>query len=73
MTTVTLSVPEIHCGHCKSSIEGAVAPLDGVRDVAVDVDERTVTVAYDAPADLALISAAMVDVGYDVAGVVPEE
>ena len=24
MTTTTLNVPDISCGHCKSSIEGAV-------------------------------------------------
>lgn len=26
MTTLTLKVPNISCGHCKTSIEGAVAP-----------------------------------------------
>ena len=30
MTETTLSVPEIHCDHCKMSIEGAVGALDGV-------------------------------------------
>ena len=27
MTETTLSVPEIHCGHCKMSIEEAVGAL----------------------------------------------
>ena len=30
MTTITLNVPDISCGHCKSSIEGAVAELVGI-------------------------------------------
>ena len=47
MTTDTISVPEIHCGHCKSSIEGALQPMDGVTAAEVDVDATTVTVTYD--------------------------
>ncbi len=47
MTTRTLSVPDISCGHCKSSIEGAVGPLDGVELVEVASDERTVAVDFD--------------------------
>lgn len=45
--TDTISVPEIHCDHCKTSIEGALKPLDGVTDAEVDVDATTVTVTYD--------------------------
>ncbi len=47
MSTRTLSVPDISCGHCKSSIEGAVGPLDGVELVEVAIDERTVAVDFD--------------------------
>lgn len=46
-TTETITVPEIHCGHCKSSIEGALSPLPGVHSASVDIEGRTVTVAYD--------------------------
>jgi copper chaperone len=66
METITLSVPEIHCGHCTSSIEGAVAPLPGVESASVDVDARTVRVTYGEPADLATIRAAIEDAGYEV-------
>ena len=37
MTTLTISVPEIHCDHCKSSIEGALVPLPGVASARVDI------------------------------------
>ena len=47
MTTETLSVPDISCGHCKTSIEGAVGELDGVDKVEVNIDARTVDVAFD--------------------------
>ena len=47
MPSETISVPEIHCDHCKQSIEGALNPLPGVDLATVDVAQRTVTVEYD--------------------------
>ena len=67
MTDITLNVPDIHCDHCKVSIESAVATVDGVERVEVHIDERTVDVSFDAPADRASISSAIEDVGYVVA------
>ena len=66
MTEITLSVPEIHCDHCKMSIEGAVGALDGVTDAAVDVPAATVSVSFDAPADLGAIVGAIEGQGYEV-------
>ncbi len=67
MTTETLTVPDIHCGHCKASIEGAVGALDGVARVEVAIDDRTVDVAYDpAAVDRSAIVAAIEDQGYEV-------
>jgi copper chaperone len=48
MTQVELSVPEIHCEHCKASLEGAVGAVPGVDSVEVSVSEATVSVSYDA-------------------------
>lgn len=45
--TETISVPEIHCDHCKTSIEGALNPLEGVSKATVDIPGRQVAVAYD--------------------------
>jgi len=47
MVTETISVPEIHCDHCRVSIEGALAPITGVQRAAVDIPARAVTVTYD--------------------------
>ena len=67
-TEITLSVPDISCAHCKSSIEGALQPLGGVERAEVTIDRRTVDIAYD-DAALALdeIIAAIEEQGYDVA------
>jgi len=47
MADVQLSVPEIHCDHCKSSIEAAVGEVRGVGAVTVAVGDRSVAVTYD--------------------------
>jgi copper chaperone len=47
MVTETISVPEIHCDHCKMSIEGALASIGGVQGAVVDIPARSVTVSYD--------------------------
>ncbi len=61
-------MPDVSCGHCKNSIEGALAPLEGVSGANVDVDGRSVVVEYD-PDVVARESVvrAIEDVGYPVA------
>ena len=69
MKQITLFVPDISCGHCKSSIEGAVASLDGVARAEVSVSKRTVDVEYDpVQLDLAAIVSAIDDQGFEVDG-----
>ena len=68
MTTRTLSVPDISCGHCKTSIEGAVGPLDGVESVEVAIEERTVAINYNGTGGtFAAIVDAIEEQGYEVA------
>jgi copper chaperone len=68
MTQVTLSVPDVSCGHCKSSIEGAVNPLDGVDTAVVAIDDRNVAITYDGSATtMDAIIAAIDEQGYEVA------
>lgn len=68
MTNRTLTVPEIHCDHCASSIEGAVGAITGVDEVKVDIAGRTVDVAYDETSvDLDTIVTAIEGQGYEVA------
>ena len=63
----TLNVPEVHCGHCKASIEGALSQLEGVEGAEVDLDARTVTVDYDEDrVERDTIVATITSIGYDV-------
>ena len=66
MTQKTLSVPDISCGHCKASIEGAVKKLHGVSRVEVDVDKKLVKVVFDPPEAIATIVEAIEDQGYQI-------
>jgi copper chaperone len=67
MVTETISVPEIHCDHCKVSIEGALASIGGVERATVDIPARTVTVRYDdASVDHGEVVQAIEQQGYEV-------
>jgi copper chaperone len=68
MNNVTLSVPDISCGHCKSSIEGAVSGLEGIDKVEVEIDAKTVDLAFDPNAvSLDTIIETIEEQGYEVA------
>lgn len=67
MTTKTLSVPDISCGHCKESIEGAVNELSGVDAVEVSIEAKTVEVSFKDDLELAQIVGAIEEQGYEVA------
>ena len=50
MEKYTFSIPNISCGHCTMAIEKKLGDMEGVTRVAGDVDNKTVTVQWDAPA-----------------------
>ena len=69
MTQIQLQVPEVHCGHCKSSLEEAVGSMGGVSTVEVSVSDATIDVAYDEGAvELDSIKATIEEQGYAVFG-----
>ncbi len=56
----TLSVPDMTCGHCKSSVEAALAPLGS--QIVVDLAHRTVTLESSAQTDHLIV--ALLEVGF---------
>lgn len=45
--TTKLRVPDATCGHCKQTIEGAVAGLEGVQSAELDLESKTLNVEHD--------------------------
>lgn len=67
-TNTTLTVPDISCGHCKESIEGAVGGLAGVDEVTVAIEPRTVALRFDTDrVGLDDITSTIEGLGYEVA------
>ena len=65
MTVRTYSVPGISCDNCKQAIEGELAKLAAVTEVAVDVAAKIVRVDGDASDEA--IRAAIDEAGYQAA------
>lgn len=68
MTTVTYSIPAIHCGHCTHTIEMEVGELQGVQSVKADQATRKVLITFDAPASEDKIKALLAEIDYPVEG-----
>ena len=65
---ITLTAPDISCGHCVQTVQNAVGGLEGVEFVQADVDSKHVKVRFDPErVSQARIEAVMEDEGYPVA------
>ncbi len=58
----TLTIPDMTCGHCKASVEGALNALPDAGIVTVDLAAKTVTTT--GPAAPATLLAALDQVGF---------
>lgn len=67
MNTVCYSVPNISCNHCVMHIHKALDPLAGVKKVDVDLNAKSVTVEFDAPATDLQLKATLAEIGYPAA------
>ena len=64
MATTTLKVPNITCEHCARTIRNELGQLEGVRRVEVNVQGKTVSVDFQAPADEEKIRRLLAEIGY---------
>ena len=67
MSTVTYSVPSIHCMHCVHTIQSELSELDGVKSVKADAVTKKVEIAFEPPADEAAIQKLLKEINYPVA------
>ena len=64
--TVTYSVPDMSCGHCKQAVSKELLVVPGVESVDVDLETKRVTVV-GADLDDGLLRAAIDEAGYEAA------
>ena len=67
MQTVKLTVEGMSCGHCVAAVNKAVGALQGVSNVEVSLQDKSVTVDFDSEeVTVDAIKEAIEDQGYDV-------
>lgn len=65
MTTRTVQVPDISCGHCVATIERELAEMDGVQSVKADLTSKSVEVGWDESAtDWPAVASLLDEIGY---------
>ncbi|NRD79435.1 copper chaperone CopZ [Bacillus sp. BRMEA1] len=67
MENVTLNVGGMSCSHCVKAVEGSVSQLNGVKKVAVNLQNGQVDVEFDPSfVSLSKIKETIDDQGYDI-------
>ena len=67
MAHSVLTVDGMTCGHCVETINVALGGLAGVNSIAVQLDNKSVTVDFDeSTTDLKTISAKIIEVGFEI-------
>jgi copper chaperone len=67
MTTVTYTIPNIHCEHCVHTIKTEVSDLVGVKSVEADLNTKKATIQFIAPATEVRIKELLAEINYPVA------
>jgi len=70
MTTVSYSVPAMHCEHCTHTIEMEVGELQGIQSVRADLETKKVEITFDTPADETKIKALLAEINYPAEGLI---
>jgi copper chaperone len=68
MSTVTVNVTGMSCGHCVSSVREELGGIPGVTAVDVDLATGKVTVDSEQEVEPAAIQNAVEEAGYQLAG-----
>ena len=64
MENVTLTAPDISCGHCVATVQDAVGKLAGVASVEANESTKQVQIAFDP----SRVSVAQIEAQLDAAG-----
>ena len=70
MTTVTYTVPAMHCENCTRTIEMEVSEMQGVQSVSADLNAKKVKITFDIPANEEKIKALLTEINYPAEGLI---
>lgn len=66
--TITLTAPDMSCGHCEASVQNRLGALEGVSTVKASAQSKHIDLSYDpSKVTLETIKAELDDEGYPVA------
>jgi copper chaperone len=66
MEKKTFTIENISCGHCLMTIKNELGEIAGIRSVDGNIDTKTITVEWEAPASLDNIKAKLKEINYPV-------
>jgi copper chaperone len=64
MNETVLSVPDMSCGHCVATVQGALERVDGVESVEVSLDTKAARVFHHGEIDTYALEEAVQAVGF---------
>lgn len=64
-----ITVEGMMCGHCTGRVQKALEAVEGVAGVAMSLEDKTATVELTAEVADDVLTAAVVDAGYEVTGI----
>jgi len=64
MEKKTFTIPNISCGHCVMTIKNELGEMAGIRAVDGNIDTKTVTVEWEAPASMDTIKTKLKEINY---------
>ena len=66
MEKKTFTISNISCGHCVRTIKNELGEIAGIRAVDGNIDAKTITVEWEAPASMDTIKTKLKEISYPV-------
>jgi copper chaperone CopZ len=64
MPTVTYKIPNISCHHCVNTIQSELSEVEGVKNVVAEVESKTATIEFEAPATEEILKNVLAEINY---------
>jgi Copper chaperone len=65
MSTRTVTIPAISCGHCVATIKRRLGEVDGIQAVDCNLPVKSCTIRWQEPANWEGITALLTEIGYE--------